>query len=484
MADERQNIIELTFTGVSAPVHWTIRARIGDELGRAWRRRGQDRCGADRRGLRARSSTPPCPAGLPRPRARPSPASTTISKAARRARRTPPTGPIMKSDGRSPVAIVGGGFSGTILAAKLARRGISSVLIDGSGREGRGVAYSTTEPAHLLNVRAERHERLGRRSGPFCPGVRGRRRRPRAVLRSGASSGAMCAKSSIMLSPAATPSDRPATAVGAPRRTGGWTVELDDGTAIARGALVLALGNQEPEPLKALPASAIASSTIRGPGPAREAVERSRASGGSALLIGTGLTMVDLVLSLDAARLPGQDRRTVAPRPNSACACRFRAGTGRPGRIPGGNLHELWRWLRQRSARTGWRAAIDSLRPHSHALWQSLSISDQRRFMRHARPWWDVHRHRIAPQVADTVHRMIAEGQLEVVAGRIVRGLGSRWRSRRRDPPPRQSERIDRALRLCVQLHRAVALLTGPRTRCCDPARQRRRAPRSSGHRP
>src|SRR3954465_3015356 len=60
----------------------------------------------------------------------------------------------MTSD-RVPVAIIGGGFSGTIVAAQLARRGIASALIDGSGRVGRGVAYSTTEPAHLLNVRAE-----------------------------------------------------------------------------------------------------------------------------------------------------------------------------------------------------------------------------------------------------------------------------------------------------------------------------------------
>src|SRR6478735_754430 len=61
----------------------------------------------------------------------------------------------MKSDGRVPVAIIGGGYSGTILAAQLARRGIGSALIDGSGRVGKGVAYSTTEPTHLLNVRAE-----------------------------------------------------------------------------------------------------------------------------------------------------------------------------------------------------------------------------------------------------------------------------------------------------------------------------------------
>src|SRR5205085_10150882 len=68
--------------------------------------------------------------------------------------RTPAAGRTMKSDG-THVAIIGGGFSGTIMAAQLARRGRSSVLIDGSGTVGKGVAYSTTEPAHLLNVRAE-----------------------------------------------------------------------------------------------------------------------------------------------------------------------------------------------------------------------------------------------------------------------------------------------------------------------------------------
>jgi uncharacterized NAD(P)/FAD-binding protein YdhS len=53
-------------------------------------------------------------------------------------------------------------------------------------------------------------------------------------------------------------------------------------------------------------------------------------------------------------------------------------------------------------------------------LWQSLDGEQQRRFLRHARPWWDVHRHRIAPEVARKVHDMIAEGRLEIVAGRIT----------------------------------------------------------------
>src|SRR3954451_6936730 len=97
----------------------------------------------------------PCRDCLPTPPAGPSAGSTTTSKAARRTRRTRRNGLITKSDREVPVAIVGGGASGTILAAQLARRGVGSVLIDGSGRAGHGVAYSTTEPAHLLNVRAE-----------------------------------------------------------------------------------------------------------------------------------------------------------------------------------------------------------------------------------------------------------------------------------------------------------------------------------------
>jgi uncharacterized NAD(P)/FAD-binding protein YdhS len=85
----------------------------------------------------------------------------------------------------------------------------------------------------------------------------------------------------------------------------------------------------------------------------------------------------------------------------------------------------MWRWLRRRSAEVGWRAAVDSLRPHSHRLWQSLDVHDQRRFLRHARPWWDVHRHRIAPEVAATIARLVAEGGLQIVAGRIVSAKGT-----------------------------------------------------------
>ena len=67
-----------------------------------------------------------------------------------------------------------------------------------------------------------------------------------------------------------------------------------------------------------------------------------------------------------------------------------------------------------------WRGVIDAIRPFSHRLWHELPQSSKRSFLEHARAWWDVHRSRIAPQIAKTIAGLIGEGRLTVVAGRIV----------------------------------------------------------------
>ena len=325
----------------------------------------------------------------------------------------------MRSDRQVPVAIVGGGASGTILAAQLARRGIASALIDGSGRMGRGVAYSTTDEAHLLNVRAEGMSAWAGEADHFAQRfeAEGGDRRGFAqrrlfgrylgeILDQAVDSGA----ASVIH----------ATAVGGARKNGSWEVALDDGSALSSRALVLAVGNQEPEPLSAFRDAGARFIANPWGGDARAAVEELAATGGDALLIGTGLTMVDLVLSLDAAGYQGRivalSRRGLVPRAHAD----FDPAPADEQEVPEGSVRNLWRWLRRRSAQVGWRAAVDSLRPHSHALWQSLDLEQQRRFLRHARPWWDVHRHRIAPEVAATLARLVAEGSLEIVAGRIV----------------------------------------------------------------
>jgi uncharacterized NAD(P)/FAD-binding protein YdhS len=94
----------------------------------------------------------------------------------------------------------------------------------------------------------------------------------------------------------------------------------------------------------------------------------------------------------------------------------------------------LARRLRQVSREQDWRAAVDGLRPHVHAIWSAWSLDDRRRFLRHARPWWDVHRHRMGPPVAANLAGLIASERLTIAAGRIrsidtaPEGLDVRWR--------------------------------------------------------
>jgi len=323
----------------------------------------------------------------------------------------------MRSDRRTTVAIIGGGASGTILAAQLARRGIRSLLIDGSGRMGRGVAYSTTEPAHLLNVRAEGMSAWAGDAGHFAKRFEGEGGSPRGF----AQRRFFATYLGEMLADAVASGRTElaeAAAVGATREAGGWKVRFAEGSTVDAELLVLAVGNQEPEGLGAF--ADVGRRFVGNPwgANAQAAIADLAAAGDAALIVGTGLTMVDLVLSLDAAghqgRVVALSRRGLIPRAHAD----FDPAPVDREELPHG-LRPMFRWLRRRSAHVGWRAAVDSLRPYSHPLWQGLTHDEQRRFLRHARPWWDVHRHRIAPEVADTVARMVADGRLEIVAGRI-----------------------------------------------------------------
>ena len=325
----------------------------------------------------------------------------------------------MTFDREAPVAIVGAGFSGTMAAAQLARRGIASILIEGNGRMGRGVAYSTREPAHVLNVRAEvmsawpedldDFARAMEAEGGSAKDFSERRRFGRymdAILDHAVGEGLV----------------RPVNemAISANRDADGWTIGLAGGGRVKAEALVLAIGNQEPAPM-AVAEGISPRRFINNPwGPdARAADERLAGSDKSVLLLGTGLTAVDHILSLDASghrgRIVALSRRGQMPRGHVP----YEPVPVERGDVPMGNVLQLWRWLRRRTAQVSWRAAVDALRPHSSAIWQSFSEPEQRRFMRHARPWWDVHRHRIATEVAARLKELVGGGRLEVVAGRV-----------------------------------------------------------------
>ena len=305
------------------------------------------------------------------------------------------------------------------MLAELTRRGVSAMLVEGGGRAGQGAAYATREPAHLLNVRAE--VMSARTDDPdhfvrFVESEGGSRldfaeRRQFGRYLRGQLAEAEGQSAAVIDD----------LAVGAARAASGWQVTLGRGDTIEAAALVLAIGNQPPEPLRAF--AEAGSRLINNPWSegAREAEIEAATDGSDVLLIGTGLTMVDAALSLDAAGHQGGivavSRRGLIPRghpdqPSPPAPVAIED-------VPAGDVLALWRWLRQRTGQIDWRIAVDSLRPHTHLIWQGFDERQQKRFMRHARPWWDVHRHRIAPQVARTIKAMIADGRLEIAAGRV-----------------------------------------------------------------
>jgi uncharacterized NAD(P)/FAD-binding protein YdhS len=159
------------------------------------------------------------------------------------------------------------------------------------------------------------------------------------------------------------------------------------------------------------------------------------------LLIGTGLTMVDVVISLldsgHTGPIHAVSRRGLLPNAHADAPV---PGASIELPLPSG-LRALTRWLRnatQAASAAGqdWRAVIDGLRPHTQALWQSLSTVEQARFLRHLRPWWDVCRHRMAPEIARRIEAARASGQLCVHAGRVeaaaLSGAGADLRLRPR----------------------------------------------------
>jgi uncharacterized NAD(P)/FAD-binding protein YdhS/glyoxylase-like metal-dependent hydrolase (beta-lactamase superfamily II) len=198
----------------------------------------------------------------------------------------------------------------------------------------------------------------------------------------------------------------------------GVQVSLKEGEAITADRLVLALGNAP----SGLPDS---SRDHRRYAWSWDALDDLDADD-LVLLVGTGLTMVDMVISLHSRGHRGPivalSRRGLAPLPHHSAQPypNFLAPETAPATV-----RSLVRRLRQevdtaQAYGQDWRGVVDALRPISQGLWQRLPRAEQRRFLRHLTPYWDVHRHRIAPEIYGVLHALRQSGQLQIVAGRLV----------------------------------------------------------------
>ncbi len=206
-----------------------------------------------------------------------------------------------------------------------------------------------------------------------------------------------------------------ATAVGVSEDAASVSALLSDGGRLSADRLVIATGNEGPS----LPAA-----RWRYDG-WRNSTAPELAPDAAVVMIGTGLTMIDWVLSLLNR---GHEGPITAISPHGLIAHAHRPTRTisiKAADVPFGKpLDELMHWIRSEvkkveAAGGDWRSVVDALRPHTQRLWQALSTTDQQRFLRHGRPWWDQHRHRIAPAAAETIAAARERGQLRIVTARL-----------------------------------------------------------------
>lgn len=317
------------------------------------------------------------------------------------------------------VAIIGGGFSGALQAINLLRHhGPRATLIERRSAAGRGVAYSAAHPDHLLNVRAGNMSALPQDPDHFARWLE--RRHP--ALAGGFAPRLVYGDylSELLADARAAAPDRltilEGDAVDLIPHGESWRVALADGRTIDADAVVLAPGNLPPHVPAGIDAQALAPGVF-----VAEPWGSDLAAGLTAeddiVVIGSGLTMIDIALLLEARGFGGRilavSRRGLSPRAHAAVT---------PSTLdmrPPPNAMALLRHMRTRSEEVGWRAAVDEMRPYTEGLWMAADLDERRRFLRHVRAWWDVHRHRIAPQVAEKIAALRAAGRLEIVAGKL-----------------------------------------------------------------
>ncbi len=341
------------------------------------------------------------------------------------------------------IAVVGAGFCGTIITAELLKTAfptpVNLVLINRSGLLARGVAYGTRSDDHVLNVPAGRMSARPDDEEDFLRFAQSRDPRheassfvPRRVFGDYLESQLVHAARSATHGNQLSARVGEVTAIHQQPGDGPVRLQLDNGDTLMVDRVLLALGNFPPANL---PLQGDASTFFRSPRYIRDpwaadALWAAR-SHEPVLLIGSGLTMLDVVLSLRRRGVTGpitaMSRRGLVPlghRDNDQPP-RYRSQIA--GQMLERPAVRHWlRLLREDVARaaaedTDWRDIIGALRSATPQLWKVLPDKERRRFLRHLRPYWEVHRHRCAPQLAEIMRGEIDNGGLRVVAGRLHR---------------------------------------------------------------
>jgi uncharacterized NAD(P)/FAD-binding protein YdhS len=345
--------------------------------------------------------------------------------------------------GARVIAIIGGGFTGLMAFANLLRFGSEAVmplhivLIDRQAAIGEGIGYRTSDEQHLLNVSVGGMSAWPDLPEDFLtfarskdPSVRPHEFLPRRIYGQYVRETVLdLAETASELISASVVRDEVTRL--APSPSFGWNIETAKGRTVHADLAILAVGHRPPDdPLTngwtgprtrfvADPWAALVLSQI---GPDEPV-----------LLIGSGLTAVDVILTLNrsdrVASLIAISRHGLVPKTH----LRQPQGPADLSALEDDwldpeatlTIRRLVSTLRRHMAASSesgveWQQVIDALRSVTPRLWNRLGLEERSRFLRHVRPFWEIHRHRTAPAIADTLDRLREQKKLEVAAGALV----------------------------------------------------------------
>jgi uncharacterized NAD(P)/FAD-binding protein YdhS len=320
------------------------------------------------------------------------------------------------------IAVVGGGASGALMAAhllKCAGDAVRLTLIEPREQIGRGLAYATENESHRLNVRASNMSAFPDDPDHFCDWLRanghGGEDRfcfvPRLVY--GRYLGSLIEDRVAETNPRVRWLRETVTSLS--ERDGSVTLHFSGCQAAVFDMAVLCCGHEASERLDAPFVS-----------PWEDPSSWNDAPDSTILILGTGLTMVDAAIALSESGHRGPivalSRRGLLPQAHRRVEPMqiTQSELPSPARL-GSFLH----WLRARARdeiQSGgdWRSVVDGLRAHVQTIWRAMPSRSRKRFLEHARPWWDIHRHRMAPEVEAKIRALEESGQLRILPGHLL----------------------------------------------------------------
>lgn len=327
---------------------------------------------------------------------------------------------------RRRVLVVGGGLSGAAVAHALLARARKALLVTVVGRSplGEGAAYSSPHALHLLNVRSRGMSLVDGDDAHFIRWL---------ATRDGASADPdgfvprrMYAEYVSDTLEAAERSSKASlervlgNAVGLELLEDGVQIALRGGDTRSGDRAVLALGHPPPN-------HPVADAFHDSPRYVRDPWSPAALAGldpdAALLVIGTNLTMFDLAIALEAQGHRGVihaiSRHGLLPLMHGPAPTMSAPWNGT---APPASARAALRALRgeARVEPAAWRGIVDSIRAQTSRAWASWPETERRRFLRHARPYWDVHRHRAAPAIRERIDRMREDGRLRVEAARLT----------------------------------------------------------------